>query len=369
VGFVGLLIGIALALRIMAPHEFDPTIFVAWSQRDTPRQQSYPHRILATAPSDEGFGHDGKYFFVQANDPWLLHPTEHAAVLDKPLYRAQRMLYPVLLSGLGFLSPRVVLWSMVVTNILALGLGTLFAAKLAVLMKLSPWLGLCVPLNPGLMFELQFSGSGILAFACCLAALYALQIGRSGVAVALFTAACLSRETMILFCAGIVLLSWRSRKSVPWQVLIVPGIAMAAWHGYLRMRLAGISGMGEKIDIFGYPFEGILRAWSVWLTDPRHLLINATFLAVLVAFVFLAYRSDVPLAWGALPLVAIAPFFSANIWLGLFNSSRALAPVFTAFPFLVMWRVEGVARPSALRHRPRGSSFDLRFRHRKAGNE
>ena len=53
----------------------------------------------------DGTGHDGQYFFLQANDPWLLNPTEGLEFLDFPTYRAQRMLYPVVAGLGGLLGP------------------------------------------------------------------------------------------------------------------------------------------------------------------------------------------------------------------------------------------------------------------------
>ena len=60
----------------------------------------------------EAGGHDGKFFFLQALDPLYLEPTEHAALLDRPTYRAQRMLYPLLAGVGGLASPAVTLWTM-----------------------------------------------------------------------------------------------------------------------------------------------------------------------------------------------------------------------------------------------------------------
>ena len=50
----------------------------------------------------------------------------------------------------------------------------------------------------------------------------------------------------------------------------------------------------------------------------------------------LALRSRLPLAWGALPFIALAIVLSVEVLRDPFNLSRALAPVFTAAPFLLV---------------------------------
>ena len=85
-----------------------------------------------TSETRPNLGHDGKFFFAQANDPLSLQPERHAAFLDGPLYRAQRMLFPLIAGGFGLFPPGVVVWSMLVTNLLAMGVGALLAARLAI---------------------------------------------------------------------------------------------------------------------------------------------------------------------------------------------------------------------------------------------
>ena len=90
-------------------------------------------------------GHDGRFFFVQGNDPWVLEPEVNAVVLDRPLYRSQRMFYPLLAGGFGLFSPEGVVWGLLVVNVIAMGLGTWAVAVLAVEMGLSSWSGSRLP--------------------------------------------------------------------------------------------------------------------------------------------------------------------------------------------------------------------------------
>ncbi|MGH2641175.1 MAG: hypothetical protein ACRDGO_05715 [Actinomycetota bacterium] len=334
VGVAGLLIGVAIALPTLIKHEMDPTIFVALGEGSTVETE-YAVRLLGDVTTRQGLGHDGRFFFAQANDPWYIEPEVHAAVLDEPRYRAQRMLYPLVAGGFGFFPPDVVAWSMLVTNLLALGLGAYLAALLAVRWGGAALLGLAVPLNIGLIFELDIGGAGILAYACCLGAVSALVTERVGLASLLFAAAALSREVMVLFAIGVVVLWWLEERRFVWQIVVVPVLATAGWYVYLWYRLMGISGVGGRTENFAAPFVGIVESFRSWLMDPIDLLVNLVLLSIVVALVPLTLRSRLPLAWGALPFIALATVLSVEVLREPFNLSRALAPVFTAIPFLI----------------------------------
>jgi hypothetical protein len=344
VGLAGFLLGLGIVLRLLAPAGMDATMFLALG-RDKPIQENYAERLLGRVETRPGAGHDGKFFFAQANDPWYLDPAENAAVLDRPLYRAERMLYPMVAGGFGFFPPGVVLWTLIVTNVLALGLGTFLAAKLAAAWGASPWLGLAVPLNIGLLFEVAIDGSGVVAYALCLAGLLALVRERTAQASIAFAAAALAREAMLAFAVGVFLLWWLDRRRPPWRIVIAPAIALALWAAYLGFRLHGVRGTGGAPGVLAPPFVGMLGAFRSWIADPdAFAALSVILLIIVVAFAVLAPRSRLPIAWGALPFVALAIVLHVDVWREPFDLSRALAPVFTAAPFLLAVSKQGTVR-------------------------
>ncbi len=143
-------------------------------------------------------GHDGKYFFLQALDPLYLSPEEHAVHLDRPGYRAQRMLFPLVAGLGGLLPPETVLWSMPLVNIAAIALGTLGTARLAQRLGGSAWLGLAFTVNPGIVYSFIISGAGIVAFVCAVWGTLAVVDGCTRSAVVWFVATVLAREVTIL---------------------------------------------------------------------------------------------------------------------------------------------------------------------------
>lgn len=354
VGLIGLAFACAVSLRTLIPADMDPTVFLALG-KDKPIQTSYARRLLGDVSIRPGAGHDGKFFFAQANDPWYLEPQQHATVLDEPIYRGRRMLFPMIAGGFGLFPPHIVVWSMLVTNVLALAIGTLLAARLASLWGASAWLGLFVPLNVGLIYELEIDGAGVVAYVCCLGALYAAARNRPWAASMLFAAAALSREVMLAFALGVFVLYWMAERKVLWRFIIVPLVVVAVWSVYLRFRLNGITGTGGAPDNFATPFKGLFEAVQSWFRVPTDLVLNIAILVIVLTFAFLAVRSRLPIAWGALPFVALAIVLSINVWREPFDFTRALAPVFTAAAFVlfVPKRGEAVARVEHLAEDPR----------------
>jgi hypothetical protein len=326
---------VAIVLPALIRVGFDPSIFLALGE-ETPVQTAYARRLLGDVVTRPSYGHDGKFFFAQANDPWYLEPERHAAAIDWPIYRGQRMLYPMIAGGFGFLPPGAVAWSMLVTNLTAMAVGALLGALLAARMGVSTWVGLAVPLNIGLIFEVDIGGAGVLAYVFCLGAVYALAIERDWVAAFLLGAGALSREVMVAFAIGLVMLFWLDERRLRWRLVITPVVAMALWQMYLQVRVAGWSGLGGAPRIFSVPFLGMLEAIESWTGDPIRLTLIVAILAAVARFVPLALKSRLPIAWGALPFVALTVVLSVEVWREPFDLSRALAPALTALPFLVL---------------------------------
>jgi hypothetical protein len=359
VAAIGLVIGVVYVLRVLIPAQWDPSIFIALGE-DSPRQTAYAESRLGSVVVRDAFGHDGKFFFVQANDPLYLEPERNAAFLDRPIYRGQRMLYPLLAGGLGLFPPVVVVWAMLGVNVAALVGATAVAAKLALTWGGNPWLGLAVPLNLGLLSELDIGGAGIVAILMALGAVLALSpptnqqevaLGPAGatLATALFALSALSREVMLLFAGGCMVLIWLRHRRVLWQLLVVPAMAVASWRLYLLYRLSELPTGGADREL-GAPFVGVWQAFGYWVTEPVDLAIGAVLLAVLAAFGMRAVRSRNLLAWGALPFVGLAVILSVFVWREPYDIARALAPIMTAYPFLLFLTAASTQTAKANEH-------------------
>jgi hypothetical protein len=324
-------IGVTLSVRLLAFEDWDPTVFTAFGEEE-PVTLAYAEeklgREVLTRPAQ---GHDGKYFFVQANDPLLTEPADNASILDRPAYRSQRMLYPLVAGAGGLASAEIITWSLVLVNVVFLGLGSWAVARIAEKHGVTAWAGLAFALNIGLLSELFIDGAGIVSFAlACLGAL-ALEEDRDWLAALLFAGASLTREVMLVF-VGFIALFWLVKKrSIHWLLGIPSVLAVGAWALYVRTRVEIPTDSPQIREITAVPFSGMFEA----LTSGRAAAIDYLVIGVLCLLVFIvpirAIKSRVFLSWGAVGFAVLAPFLTFYVWQKSFDISRALAPLATVF--------------------------------------
>lgn len=339
---VGLLIAVGSAVRLLAVNDWDASALLKVGE-DSGRIVEYSRSLLGDVKLAPELGHDGKFFFIQANDPFYLDPEAHAALLDRPAYRAQRMLYPTLASGGGVFPPQVVVWSLLVVNVVSIAAGTGLTALLAKHRGRSPWLGLFFAVNIGLIVELFIDGAGALAFTLVVAMVLFAEKGRLGWAAAAAAGAVLTREAMMLSVIGLfACLLWRSRRAA-WSVLIFPAGLAAVWALYLRGRLPAAD--RPQVEELGIPFKGMVIAASHWTDRPFDLVVALFVVAVSVVFVWRAVRSRDLLAWSALGFALLLPLLTEQVLIRYFDVTRAIAPVLTAYPLLLTPGLDRRGRP------------------------
>ena len=328
---VAMVIGLLIVAASLIRHDGDIAGLIKFGAGDTVAERTaHVEDVLGRdVATVDLLGHDGSMFFLQALDPFFID-DEHAVHLDRPVYRAQRMLFPTIAGGLGLLPAEAVLWSMALVNVAAIALGTLGTARLAQRLGGSPWLGLTFALNPGIVFEFDISGAGILAFACAIWGTLAVMDRRLRSAVLWFCAAVLAREVMLLYLAGVCCHQLWSNRRIPWLLGGVPALTAAAWAGYIRLRLESHDGV-QEVQEFGMPFGGMVDASENWFADPIRLAVIAAVIVVMPLLVVRAFQRPNPMAWGALGFVLLAILMTRQVWWNFFDISRAIAPVMTAY--------------------------------------
>ena len=331
VGSVALVLATVAAIRLLAVSGWDPTAFTAFGE-DSVEITAYAEEKLDRGVKTRVLqGHDGKFFFVLANDPLLLQSEENAAVMDRPIYRSQRMFYPLVAGAGGVLPAGAIVWAMIVTNVIGLAVGSWATGSIAAKHGASPWWGLAFVLNVGLLSELYIDGAGILAFAlACLGAL-ALEEDRSALASLAFVASVLTREVMLVFVALVALFWLIRRKSVPWLVAVPAGLAVIAWGLYVRLQLSAYANTDQVREITLIPFSGLLGAITSGRATPADYLLMVLVIALMMVVSVRAWKSEVFLTWGAVGFAVLAPFLTIYVWQKSYDISRALAPLVTAF--------------------------------------
>ncbi len=331
VAVLGLALASLFSIRVLAENKWDPSALVAFGEESVEITKYAEDKLVREVVKRDGIGHDGRFFFVQANDPLLVDPDENAEILDRPRYRSQRMLYPLLAGGAGSLSGEAILWSLFGINLAFVGLGTWAVSRLALRYSTPALLGLAFALNPGVLNELFIDGAGIVAFAlACLGAL-ALEEEKRGLATALLCGAVLAREVMLVFVGAIVLVWWIKRKTIPVGLATAPVVAAAAWFLYVVVRVEETTGATQVIELVPIPFSGLFDGIELGLFRPAEFLMAVVVLALCVLVPFRAWRSNHYLAWGASGFALLVPFLSAFVWSRVWDISRAVVPIFTVY--------------------------------------
>lgn len=333
-GLVAVLFSSLIAVRVLSESDWDPTVFVAFGEEAAPTRE-YAEERLGDVYLRRAQGHDGKFFFVQSNDPLVLDPEENAKVLDRPLYRSQRMLYPVLAGGGGLFGPEAIVWAMLVVNLLALGVGTWVVGQIAATMGGSAWWGLAFAFNLGFISEVNIGGAGVVAAVAAFGAVLLVTRGRAGWGIALLAVAALAREAMLLAAAGTALWLWMERRrKTAVASAVFPGLAVLGWAVYLRLRI-GEGTVTSQVQEIGWPFVGFAEAFNSWLGDPIDL---AAGLAIMILFVLFTRRVLIGrhlVGWAFLGFVLLGLVFTEQVWHSYFDITRAIAPIITSFVLLM----------------------------------
>jgi len=318
----------------MVALDTDASLYLSFGEESIETLE-YGEARLGEVYVKPNLGHDGRLFYIAAHDPFLLDADQYHELLERPVYRAQRMLLPVVAAPALLLGEWPLVWWMLGINLIAIGAGTYVTAQIAEHLGLSPWLGLAFAANPGVWAELNAGGSGALAWALATAAILALLRDRLGWSVALLTAAALGREAMLLVAVGLAAYAWRSdRRRAVWLVAVPIGVAVA-WGVYVRIRLGEPVWTTESRELAA-PFVGLVDAAREWIdrSDPVRAAVAGLYIVVAVRVLYLARATRHLIGWAVAGFAFLVPFLSGVVWFDVWDISRALLPLVTGLVVL-----------------------------------
>jgi len=341
IALIAVAVSTLLVGRLLAPNDFDPSTTIKFGEVHE-EQNAYGARLLGEIVVAPLGGHDGRFFFIQAMDPFYFEPDVHADQLDRPTYRAQRMVYPTLASLGGLMSPASTAWGLIIVNIVAMAVGTVYTGLMAARMGLSAWFGLAFLLNPGLIVDLGIDGAGIVALAAMMAAVYYVLGDAILPAAVALSVASLARETMLIAVAGLAAFYWYKKRQITWP-LMLPVVAVGAWWGYVHWRLD--DGLAQDTQALDWPFVGFIDAFEGWMNTPGSsidLAVGGVLLLVSAVVLIRTIRTPTALGWAVGGFAFLGLIMSEPVWENWFDSARALAPVLTGYIILgpAMTRIE-----------------------------
>jgi hypothetical protein len=195
-----------------------------------------------------GLGSDGQFFYDIAVDP-----VNARYYIDWPGYRYARPLYPLVARVLAFGRVDWVMFSMLITNLLALAACTWLLAAYLLRKGVSPWWSLVFSFCPGAFLGLQRDLTEPLSYALIAAAVYVFTFGgrfRLVTSGAVFALAILTRDKALIF-AGIYALS-----------LVLPHRPGELWRQWLRLLPSRMPGAALMSFVALAPYV----AWQLFIT-------------------------------------------------------------------------------------------------------
>ncbi len=271
-----------------------------------------------------GVGHDGQAFYVIAREPMHLHDA--ARWTDRPRYRLQRILLPVLAwsthpqgGGRGLV---LSLWTWAALGVALTGLGAaLLAHSLGASRRAVEGLALLAPLLPAAFTTLDLSVADELALGLVLVALALDRMGHRRGALATAVLAVLAKEVMLL-----VLLGWavrRGRRTLL-GLVGVPALVAGGWWLVLRVGFSSSREPSEEFSVV----RGLIRAVRIWF-DGDGRISGVVVVASVAAGAFVLLRRGPRSPLGAVIAIqlALVPFLSAVVLAGDWNGPRATAPL------------------------------------------
>lgn len=215
-----------------------------------------PDALQASTYSDEGY--DGQFVYYLAR-----YGTEAAPYVDRPAYRAQRMLLSVLGWGLSLGQAALLPYALLLVNLLVLAGGTYLLEELLAHYGVSRWFALGYALSLGVFGAARLTTTETLAYGLAIGGIYLMHQQEWRRAALVFALAALSKETALFipFAYGLHLLYERRwRDSVLFGGMII--LPFLAWQGVLLAVFGtpGIgSGGGGATGFEPIPFMGVVR--------------------------------------------------------------------------------------------------------------
>jgi hypothetical protein len=327
-------LAILLALHLAA-YSGNPTGFILFGNAFAAWTHP-PAGALLGSPN----GYDGQFFFVQAQDPLLLHSWTVASLKTAGCaFRLQRMAYPVLAFVLGGGRMSALPTSMLATNILVLVGGCVAFAVYAHRRNWPTKWAVALTLMPGMLLPALRDLSDPLATVSVVTGVLLAQSRRRWAAALALTIAVLTREVMMVVVVAVALhavfQAWTQRPGGRWQTVLVhswpqialPTAAFLTWQAWITLRTGGFVGspsggfpVWNLIQEIHWSLSSGLPLYGVW--DTVYVILIAV-AVVLSAWSLVRRRTLVAAAAVAASLGVLVPTFGDS-W----SDTRLSAPLF-----------------------------------------
>lgn len=232
-------------------------------------------------------GYDGQFFYRLAVAPFSREERAAGVRFDFPVYRMQRIGYPLLAFATSGGHPRAALWTLLLMNVVALAIVAGLAAAAT-----DSWSGLAAALHPGFVLTVTRDLAEATEAAFVVGAVLALTRGRKVAAALLLTAGVLSKETAVFaavaFLGADVLQRRLDRGDA---VYLLPIGVFFGWKALL-FQLWGFPFNFGASEHVGLPFGGFVAKFVEAFAAGAAERVLVLEMLLLAAFLILVLRAS-----------------------------------------------------------------------------
>ena len=322
----------AFALAVLASHGWEPRAFILERPPEAPPEQTW------------AIGYDGQQAYALALDP------RHAAQqLDRPAYRAMRIVYPMLARALALGQPQAIPWTLLGVNLAAAALTAALLGGMARARAVSGWSAFVLIASFNYLIGLRLDLNEPLALALALAGVAAYERGRLAWAVGLFCGAALTKDLALAFPLSLAAHALVSgRRAHAGALAGLPLLAYLAWAACAAWWMGASPFDPTLARMTWVPFSGLLAVEGLetrvvivlWAAAPA-LLAGAAAAWALVRSGLSGAGAD---AWMVLAHAVLIATLPLATWVDPLAVLRVACGLIAA---LVLWLAR--ARPRALR--------------------
>jgi hypothetical protein len=263
---LGLALYASFTAAMLARRHFDPSAFVVAGDEYT-NPAAAPANVHVVTHSA---GYDGQFYFRLAIAPFSVEELVAGVHFDYPVYRSQRILYPILAYLVSAGRSSSVPWSMIAVNLLAAGtIGG--AAALVLQMYHRPIIlaAVSVAMYPGFLLTISRDLTEIVQISFVLAGIALIVTRRDGFAALMFSAAVLAKEMAVIVAIAVLLDRVITRRlRAKDALLIVPVATFAGW----KMVLFHLWHLPPSLGTDGHfsqPFAGMWQCIRTVVAAPK----------------------------------------------------------------------------------------------------
>jgi hypothetical protein len=271
----------AFSAALLARFHFDPSVLVVAGDEFT--NPAAAPKNLHVAPQSSGY--DGQFYYRLAIAPFSAQESVAGVHFDYPVYRAQRILYPILAYLVSGGRASAVPWSMIAVNLLAAGtIGGLAALIFERYQAASVLMAVAIALYPGFLLTMSRDLTELVEIALVLGGILLILKRRDGLAVVVFAVAVLAKEmALIVPIAVLVHRAITRRLKVSDAVFLVPAGVFVGWKMYL-FRLWHLPPALGTDGHFSLPFAGMWQCIRSVAAAPHGQTLLIIELLAIIAF-------------------------------------------------------------------------------------